>query len=54
MTHMYSSVTPGDQNGAPAAGSIRINSWKPTAANDCAPIAATGPFGNVSWIAIGT
>lgn len=53
MTHMDSSVTPGDQAGAPAAGSIRIKSWKPTAANNVAPIDATGPFGNVSWIAIG-
>lgn len=54
MTHMYSSVTVGDQAGAPAAGSIRIKSWKPTAANDCTPIAAADVFGNVSWIAIGT
>ncbi|PKN98000.1 MAG: hypothetical protein CVU42_13840 [Chloroflexi bacterium HGW-Chloroflexi-4] len=54
MTHMSSSVTVGNQTGAPAAGSIRIKSWKPTAANDCTPIAATSPFANVSWIAIGT
>jgi hypothetical protein len=54
MTHMYSSVTPGDQAGAPAAGSIRVKSWKPTAANDCTPIAATDVFANVAWIAIGT
>lgn len=54
MTHMSSSVTVGDQAGAPAAGSIRIKSWKPTAVDDCTPIAATDVFGNVSWIAIGT
>jgi hypothetical protein len=54
MTHNQSTVTVGDQAGAPAAGSIRIKSWKPTAANDCTPIAATSPFANVSWIAVGT
>ena len=54
MTHMYSSVTVGDQAGAPSAGSIRIKSWKPTAANDVTPIAATSTFANVAWIAIGT
>lgn len=54
LTHMSSSVTVGDQAGAPAAGSIRIKSWKPTGVADVTPIAATAPFGNVSWIAIGT
>lgn len=54
MTHMFSSGTVGDQAGAPAAGSIRIKSWKPTAANDVTPIAAASVFGNVAWIAIGT
>ena len=53
MTHMYSSVTIGDQSGAPAAGSIRVKSWKPTAAGDVSPIAATSAFANVAWIAIG-
>lgn len=53
MTHYMSSATVGDQAGAPAAGSIRIKSWKPTAANDVNPIPATSPFGNVSWVAIG-
>ena len=53
MTHMSSSVTIGDQAGAPAAGSIRIKSWKPTAVNDVTPVAAAGVFANVAWIAIG-
>lgn len=53
-THMFSSVTVGDQAGAPAAGSIRIKSWKPTAVDNATPIAATSTFANVSWIAIGT
>ena len=54
LTHMHSSGTVGDQAGAPAAGSVRIKSWKPTATGDVTPIAATSPFGNVAWIAIGT
>ena len=54
LTHMFSSATVGDQAGAPAAGSIRIKSWKPTGAADVTPVAATSPFGNVAWIAIGT
>lgn len=54
MNHMYSSVTVGDQAGAPAAGSIRIKSWKPTAVDNCTPVAAGVTFCNVSWIAIGT
>ena len=53
MTHMYSSVTVGDQAGAPAAGSIRVKSWKPTASGDVTPTAATSTFANVAWIAIG-
>lgn len=54
MTHFMSSVTVGNQTNAPVAGSIRIKSWKPTAANDVTPIAATSTFASVSWIAIGT
>lgn len=52
-THCMSTCTVGNQTGAPAAGSIRIKSWKFTAANDNALIAAAGVFANVSWIAIG-
>lgn len=54
LTHMWTSCTPGDQAGAPAAGSIRIFSWKPTAADNVTPIAATSTFANTAWIAIGT
>lgn len=54
LTHMFSSATAGDQAGAPAAGSLRIKSWKPTGTGDVSPIAATSPFGSVSWIAFGT
>ena len=53
LTHMYSTVTVGNQTNAPVAGSIRIKSWKPTAANDATPIAASSTFANVAWIAIG-
>lgn len=53
LTHMYSSVTVGDQAGAPAAGSIRVKSWKPTGTGDVTPTAATSTFANVAWIAIG-
>lgn len=35
------------------AGHVTIKVWKPTAANDCTPIAATAAK-NVAWIAIGT
>lgn len=44
----------GNQSGAPAAGSIQIKSWKPTAAGDTAPTAATTFTKKVNWIAIGT
>jgi len=54
MTHMYSTATIGNQTGAPASGSIRIKSWKPTAVGDATPIPSTDVFANVAWIAIGT
>jgi len=54
MTHMFSTCTVGNQTNAPIAGSIRIKSWKPTAVGDVTPIAASGVFANVAWIAIGT
>jgi hypothetical protein len=46
----------GDQAGTPAAGSILINTYKPTAVNDVTPTAATDFTDNVkiAWIAIGT
>lgn len=48
------SASIGDQAGSPAAGSIIIKSWKPTATNDATPTAATGSWVAVDWIAIGT
>lgn len=51
---LFVTASIGDQAGAPAAGSVYIKSWQPTAANDCTPIAAT-TFGKlVNWIAVGT
>lgn len=44
----------GDQAGTPAAGSILIQTWKPTASGDATPIAATTFSKKVNWIAIGT
>lgn len=46
----------GNQSGAPAAGSILINTYKPTATNDATPVPATVFSDNVklAWFAIGT
>lgn len=44
----------GDQVAAPVAGSILIKSYKPTAAGDATPIAATTFVKKYNWIAIGT
>jgi hypothetical protein len=46
----------GDQAGSPAAGSVLINTYKPTAVNDVTPTAATDFTDNVkiAWVAIGT
>lgn len=44
----------GDQAGSPAAGSIQIKTFKPTATGDATPTAATTFSLDVSWIAIGT
>lgn len=54
LTHNIVAADIGNQAGAPAAGSILIKSYKPTAAADCTPIAATTPWSAVDWIAIGT
>lgn len=43
----------GNQAGAPAAGSIYIKGWKPTAVNDVTPVAATTFTKKVAWIAVG-
>lgn len=43
----------GDQAGTPAAGSILLKTFKPTATGDATPIAATTFSKKVNWIAIG-
>lgn len=47
------SATIGDQNGAPAAGSVVLKAWKVTATGNATLIAATAAK-NVNWVAIGT
>ena len=54
LTHMFVVADIGDQAGAPVAGSIYIKSYKPTAAADVTPLAATTPWSAVDWIAVGT
>lgn len=49
LTHMYSTVVLGG-----TAGHITLKHWKPTANNDVTPAAASTPWGDVWWIAIGT
>jgi hypothetical protein len=46
----------GTQAGAPAAGSILIKTYKPTAVNDVTPIPATDFTDNlvIAWVAVGT
>lgn len=44
----------GDQAGAPAAGSVLIKTWKATAADNSALVAASTFSKKVNWIAIGT
>lgn len=57
ITMMYVGANKGNQTGTPAAGSIIIESTKPTdpagADSDAAPIASTTPRGSVTWLAIG-
>ncbi len=43
------SASIGDQAGAPAAGSILLKTWKPTATGDATPIAATTFGKKVNW-----
>jgi predicted RecA/RadA family phage recombinase len=50
----WTSASIGDQAGAPVAGSFLLKTWKPTAANDATPIAATTFGKKVNWIAVGT
>lgn len=44
----------GNQAGAPAAGSVYIKTWKPTANDNVTPVAATTFTKKVNWVAIGT
>lgn len=46
----------GNQSGAPAAGSVLISTFKPTAVNDVTPIAASDFTENlkIGWVAVGT
>ena len=57
ITCMFAHADKGDQAGAPAAGSILIVTTKPTdpagTNSDILPIAATTPFVDVNWIAVG-
>ncbi len=54
ITHMWAGVDIGDQAGTPAAGSILVKTWKPTAVDNATPTAATTPWATVDWIAVGT
>lgn len=46
-------ATVGDQAGTPAAGSFLLKTFKPTAAGDATPIAATTFGKKVNWIVVG-
>jgi hypothetical protein len=56
VNQLFCAGSIGDQAGTPAAGSILITTYKPTAVNDVTPIAATDFTDNVkiAWVAIGT
>jgi hypothetical protein len=43
----------GDQAGTPAAGSFLLKTFKPTAAGDATPVAATTFGKKVNWVAVG-
>lgn len=45
-------ATIGDQAGTPAAGSVTLKVWKPTASGDCTPVASAAAV-NVNWVALG-
>jgi hypothetical protein len=56
VKQLFCSGEIGDQAGTPAAGSVLIKTYKPTAVNDVTPTAATDFTDNVkiAWVAIGT
>lgn len=53
LTCDRASATPGTQAGAPAAGSIYLQTWMPTSNANPTPIAATTFGKNASWWAFG-
>lgn len=50
---MLANASLGDQNGAPAAGSILVKTWKNTGGTDPTPLAATTFTKKVNWWALG-
>lgn len=56
VKQLFCAAQIGNQSGAPAAGSILIKTYKPTAVNDVTPTAATDFSENlvIAWVAIGT
>lgn len=55
VKQLFINASIGDQAGTPAAGSVLIRTYKPTAVNDVTPTAATDFTDNLSsnWVAIG-
>lgn len=53
LTCDRATASKGDQAGAPVAGSILLKTWKPTAAGDATPIAATTFGKKANWWAFG-
>lgn len=56
VKQLFVQASEGDQAGTPAAGSILIKTFKPTAVNDVTPTPATDFTENlnIDWIAVGT
>lgn len=56
VNQLFCEADVGDQAGAPAAGSVLIRTYKPTAVNDVTPTAATDFTDDlaIAWVAIGT
>lgn len=56
VNQLFLNVDIGDQAGTPAAGSILIKTYKPTAVDNVTPTAATDFTDNlkIDWIAVGT
>jgi hypothetical protein len=56
IKQLFCAADIGNQSGAPAAGSVLLKTYKPTAVNDATPTAATDFTENLKlgWIAVGT